>query len=118
AFTIALVLAWMLAVLFYKGKRSNVALPLFDVLQSFPTFAALPLAVAVWGPSNTTVIFFLVISILWPLFFSILSALKLIKHDWEDAVEMSGLRGFDYFRLFLFPITIPAIITGSIIGLG
>lgn len=118
AYVIALVLAWTFAVAFYRGERSKAALPIFDVLQSIPTFAALPIATALWGPSNATVIFFLVLAIIWPLFFSIISALKLIKHEWEDAVEVSGLRGMQYVRLFLFPVTVPAIITGSIIGLG
>src|SRR6185436_17344992 len=49
AYIIAAVLGWLLAVWFYHGKRSHVALPIFDVLQSFPTFAAVPLAVIYWG---------------------------------------------------------------------
>jgi len=95
-----------------------VALPIFDVLQSFPTFAVLPLATLAWGSSNTTVIFFLVITIIWPLFFSIVSSLKLINREWEEAAQMARLHGFDYIRWFLGPITIPGLITGSIIGLG
>lgn len=118
AYSIALILGWLFAVLFYQGKRSLVALPIFDVLQSFPTFAALPLATLFWGPSPTTVIFFLVITIIWPVFFSILSSLKLIRHDWQEAVTIIGLSGFDYVRSYLLPVTIPGIITGSVIGLG
>ncbi len=65
AYIIAAALAWIAAVSFYRGKRSQVALPLFDVLQSFPTFALLPLATLFFGPTNTTVIFFLVLTIIW-----------------------------------------------------
>ena len=118
AYVIAAVLAWICAVLFYRGRRAIVALPIFDVLQSFPTFAALPLATYLWGRSNLTVILFLVITVIWPIFFSIVSSLKLIKRDWEEAVEVSGLRGFDYVRNFLWPISVTGLITGSIIGLG
>ena len=118
AYFIAALLGWLCAVFFYRGKRAAVALPLFDVLQSFPAFAALPLAVFFWGASNFTVIFFLVISIVWPIFFSVISSLKLIKYDWQEAVEIFGLSGFNYWRLFLWPITIPSLITGSVIGLG
>lgn len=118
AYAIALVLAWICAVLFYKGKRAIVALPIFDVLQSFPTFAVLPLAVYLLGVSNGTVIAFLVITIIWPIFFSILSSLHLIRRDWQDAVEILRLSGFTYIKFFLLPITIPGVITGSIIGLG
>ena len=118
AYLISLVLAWVCAVSFYQGKRSLIALPFFDVLQSFPTFAALPIASYFLGPSNVTVIFFLVITIIWPIFFSIISSLHLIRHDWREAVEMSRLSGFSYVKLFLLPVTIPGAVTGSLIGLG
>ena len=95
-----------------------IALPIFDVMQSFPTFAALPLATVVWGPSNTTIIFFLIITVIWPILFSLISSLKLIWRDWEEASEIAQLRGFNYLRYVLWPASIPGIITGSIIGLG
>jgi len=118
AYLIAAVLAWLSAVAFYRGRRAVIALPVYDVLQSFPTFAALPLAVHFWGQNNFTVIFFLVITIIWPIFFSTLSSLKLIKRDWQEAAEISGLHGFNYLRQFLLPVSIPGLITGSIIGIG
>ncbi len=118
AYAIAVVIAWTCAVLFYRGRRAFVALPVFDVLQSFPTFAALPIATFFLGVSNVTVIFFLVITIIWPVFFSIISALHSIKRDWREAVEISGLSGIHYLKIFLFPLTVPGLITGSIIGLG
>lgn len=118
AYFIAAVLGWTLAVFFSKGKRAIVALPVFDVLQSFPTFAALPLAVLLWGPSNETVIFFLVLTILWPILFSIISSMKLIKRDWEEAVSITRLSGWQYLYKFLWPVSVPGLITGSIIGLG
>lgn len=118
AYFVSAVLGWVAAAAFYRGRRANVALPIFDVLQSIPTFAALPLAVFYWGATNFTVIFFLVLAIIWPVFFSVISSLKLIKHDWEEAVEVSGLNGWDYVSGFLWPVSLPALITGSIIGLG
>lgn len=118
AYLIAVLLAWACAVLFYEGRRATLALPLFDVLQSFPTFAALPLATFIWGPSNFTVIFFLVLTVIWPIFFSAVSSLKLIKHEWREAVEISHIKGLEYLRLFLIPASLGGIITGSIIGLG
>jgi|SRR3989344_2704083 len=118
AYFISVILAWILAVSFFQGKRSIVALPLFDVLQSFPTFATLPLAVYFWGVSNFTVVFFLVLTVIWPMLFSILSSLHLIKQGWQEAVEMSGISGAIYFKKFIFPVSVPGLITGSLIGLG
>src|SRR6185436_5596404 len=93
AYLISVTLAWLCAMAFYRGRRALVALPIFDVLQSFPTFAALPLAVHVFGASNTVVIFFLVIAMIWPLFFATISSLKLAKREWEEAVTISRLQG-------------------------
>lgn len=118
AYLIAVVLAWVCAVSFYRGKRADVALPVFDVLQSFPTTAALPIATFFWGASNGTVIFFLAITVIWPIIFSMISSLKLIKHDWEEAAEIMNLKGWDYIKYFIWPASIPGLITGSIIGLG
>lgn len=118
AYLIGAVLAWIFAVLFYKGKRASVALPLFDVLQSFPTFAALPIAVIFFGRTDFNVILFLVTEIVWAVFFSIISSLKLVKKDWEDVVQIYNLKGKDYLFKFLVPISFTGLITGSIIGLG
>ncbi len=118
AYVISVVLGWVLAVSFYRGKRSDYVLPIFDVMQSLPTSAALPIAALYWGRTNTTVIFFLVVAMIWPILFSLVSSLKMMKHEWEESVEVGGLKGFAYLRYFLFPASIPAVVTGSIIGLG
>lgn len=118
AYGIAAALAWILAVAFHRGKIAAFVLPIFDVLQSFPTFAILPIATYFLGPNNFTVILFLVITVIWPILFSIISSLRLIKHDWEEAVEIYQLRGWNYIRKFVWPASIPGLITGSIIGLG
>lgn len=118
AYAIAALLGWACAILFYRGRRATIALPVFDVLQSLPTFAILPLAVTFWGKNDLTVITFLILAIIWPVFFSVISSLKLIRRDWEEAAEISGLRGWRYVWYFLLPISFNGLITGSIIGLG
>ena len=118
AYLIALYLAWLLAIFFHKGWSSHIALPIFDILQSFPTFAILPFAIYFWGQSNFTVIFFLVLTIVWPILFSVLSSLKLVRRDWEEAIEIYHLSGINYFTKYIWPMCIPGLVTGSIIGLG
>ena len=118
AYLVSVLLAWTWAVLFYRGRAASVALPFFDVLQSFPTFAALPLAVTFLGSTNFTVIFFLVFTIIWPIFFTTVSSLKLIRPDYHETVQIYGVHGWDYLRYFLLPASIPGVITGTIIGLG
>ena len=118
SYGIAVLVGFTLAVILYKHKSNVVLLPFFDVLQSFPTFAALPLAVLAWGANEVTIIFFLIFTMVWPIFFTIISSLKLIHREWEEAMEISGVTGWHYIRTFLIPASVPALITGSIIALG
>jgi ABC-type nitrate/sulfonate/bicarbonate transport system permease component len=118
AYGIAAILGWAMAAAFYRGRRAAVALPVFDVLQSFPTYAILPIATVLFGPSNRMIVFFLTLTIIWPVFFSVVTQLRLVRRDWEEAVAISGLSGIAYIRLFLLPASMPGLITGSIVGLG
>ncbi|MFO0702507.1 MAG: ABC transporter permease subunit [Candidatus Andersenbacteria bacterium] len=118
AYVVAVVLAWVAAVAFYHGRRAAVALPIFDVLQSIPSFAALPFAVYLLGPSNVTVVLFLVLAVIWPIFFSVISSLKQVQSDWQDVARVTDLHGWRYLWYFLLPITLPGLVTGSIVGLG
>ena len=77
---------------------------------------ALAITSARAGP--TTVIFFLVITVIWPILFSIVNALKLVKKEYWEVADLYGLRGWRRFRYFLLPASIPGVVTGSIIGLG
>jgi len=83
---------------------------IFWTFFSSPPIATWPylgsLRLGLWGPSSFTVVTFLVLAIIWPIFFSIISSLKLIKHDWQEVVQITGLKGFRYLRQFLLPVTL------------
>ncbi len=118
AYIIATALGWLFATSFYSGRRAAIMLPIFDVLQSFPTFAALPLAVLAWGSNGFIVIFFLALAIIWPVFFSVVSSLKLIRKDWQEVLAIYKPSRIRYITKFVLPVSWPGLITGSIVGLG
>lgn len=118
AYLISVVLAVVLGITLSRGKVGNFFLPVFDVLQSFPTFAMLPLAVHFWGASDLTVIFFLVVTMIWPILFAVISALKLVHPSWEEAATLYGATGVKRLRHFTLPVSFPGVVTGSIVGLG
>ena len=118
AFIIAAALAWLLAVFLTHGKAGELSLPIFDVLQSMPSFAVLPLAIIYFGKSDVTIVTFLVLAIIWPILFATVSSIKLADKDWQAVVSMSRIRGFAYVRYYLVPLSLPGFVTGSIIGLG
>ncbi|MBI5148014.1 MAG: ABC transporter permease subunit [Parcubacteria group bacterium] len=88
AYLISLAVALIFAFLLLRGRLENFFLPFFDVLQSFPTFAILPLAVYFIGASEITVILFLVLTVIWPILFAVASSLKLARRDWEEAAKI------------------------------
>lgn len=118
AYTFSLFIAVILGITLSRGRLGAVMLPIFDVLQSFPTFAMLPLAVSFFGPSETTVIIFLIITVVWPMLFAIISSQKLIKTAWEEAATIYGATGWKRILYFALPVAGPGIVTGSIVGLG
>ena len=118
AYLISVTLAWFLAVGFYKGKRALVALPIFDVLQSFPSFALFPLFVVWFGKAAVVTIFILIITMIWPMLFSLLSAQKQIRGELKEAAFIFGARENKYLLYVLFPLLFPAIVTGSIVAWG
>jgi ABC-type nitrate/sulfonate/bicarbonate transport system permease component len=118
AFVFATLIAWILVIVLIRGKTESPALAIFDVLQSLPTFTILPIAVRYLGASELTIILFLTITIIWPIIFSIVSSLKQVDRSWHEAVAISRIKGIDYIRYFLLPVTAPGIVTGAIIGLG
>lgn len=117
AYAVSVILALILALL-ARGRIGNFFLPLFDVLQSFPTFAMLPLAVHWFGASNTTVIIFLIFTVIWPMLFAIISSQKLIHPDLDEAATVFGAKGLKKIWHFVLPISYPGLITGSIVGIG
>jgi ABC-type nitrate/sulfonate/bicarbonate transport system permease component len=118
AFFFATILAWLLVVIFIRGRTEGATLAIFDVMQSLPTFTILPIGVRIFGTGEFTIILFLIITIIWPIIFSIVSSLKQADKRWHEAVVVSGMKGFDYIRYYLLPVTLPGVVTGAIIGLG
>ncbi len=118
AFVFSTIIAWILVVLLIRGKTETPALAFFDVMQSLPTFTILPIAVHYLGSSETTIITFLIITVIWPIIFTLVSSIKQGDRSWKDAVTMSRIRTIDYVRYYLLPLTTPGLVTGAIIGLG
>ena len=119
AYLISLVLAVIVGILVTRNNYvEDILLPILDVLQSFPSFAILPIAILWFGASNITAIFFLVITILWPVLFSVVGGIKAVRGDISEAAEVFGARGWKKIRYFLLPAIFPSIVTGSIIGWG
>lgn len=122
--TVAYLIAGSIAVLIALFITSNktvedIFLPIFDVLQSFPSFALFPVLVVVLKNSpETVIILVLTITMIWPILFSIVSGIKNRRQDFEEAATIFGATGFKRLIHFTLPELWPSIVTGSIVGWG
>lgn len=119
AYFISVVLAIGVSLIVVSSKTfEEISVPILDVLQSFPSFALFPLLVVWFGRTSLVTILILVISMIWPILFTILSAQKQLKGDLLEAAHLFRATGIKFLIYVLFPLMFPAIITGSIVAWG
>ena len=119
AYLLSLFFAVPVGLLTVRSKALEAfLLPLLDLLQSFPSFAILPVAVLFFGPTSTTAIIFLFITIVWPILFNVVAGVKGIRRDLLEAAEIFGATGWKQLWYVQLPLLFPAIVTGSIVGWG
>jgi ABC-type nitrate/sulfonate/bicarbonate transport system permease component len=117
AYAISLVLGVSLAVLLGLGKRGDFFMPVFDILQNLPSFALIPVFAILFGYTNKMAIIFTASSILWPILFYVVSALRTAKTDFNEAATIFGATGIKRIFYYYIPLSFPAILTGSIVGI-
>jgi len=117
AYGIALVLGASVALLVGWSPFADVLFPVFDILQNIPSFALIPFFIYFLGYTDQMIILFAVSSIVWPVLFAILAAIKNAHRDLNDAATIFGANGFRRVLHYLAPLSFPAMLTGSIVGI-
>jgi len=117
AYGIALVFGVSIALLVGWFSLTDALFPIFDVLQNIPSFALIPFFIYFLGYTDWMIILFAVSSITWPILFAVLAAIKGAHKDLSDAATIFGARGWRRIPYYLAPLSYPAILTGSIVGI-
>lgn len=117
AYGIALVLGVGIALLVGWSPFADYLFPIFDVLQNLPSFALIPLFIYFFGFTSFMIILFAVSSIIWPILFAVLTAIKSAHKDLSDAATIFGAKGLKRIPYYLAPLSFPAMLTGSIVGI-
>lgn len=117
AYSLALVLGVSIALLVGWSPFTDALFPVFDILQNVPSFALIPLFIYFFGYTDQMIILFAVSSIVWPILFAILTAIKNAHRDLNDAASIFGANGLRRISFYLAPLSFPAILTGSIVGI-
>lgn len=122
AYGICLAIALPLAILMARGPRARrVGLPVVEVVASFPATALFPVIIFELVPYITpqgAAILMLLTGMIWYLFFNLLSGIRSIPPDLEEAARSFGLKGRKLLRRVLVPGVFTALITGSITAFG
>lgn len=116
SYAVSLVVGVALALAVGSSPRGERFLPLFDVLQNVPSFALIPLFAAALGFSDGMIVAFAATAIVWPITFYVASALRGAKQEENDAATVFGATGWRRTWDYLLPLSFPAIVTGSIVG--
>ncbi len=122
AFAICLAIALPLAIVMARGPRARrLGLPIVEVVASFPATALFPVIIFEVVPyisEEGASIVMLMTGMIWYLFFNLLSGVRSIPPDLEEAARSFGLKGRKYLRRVLVPGVFTALITGSITAFG
>jgi sulfonate transport system permease protein len=117
AYAISLLLATIIALLIGQRKIGDALIPLFDLMQNLPSFALIPLFILFFGYSNLMIIIFAATSILWPILFYALHAIRAGKTELNDVATIFNAKGWKKSIYYHLPLIFPALITGSIVGI-
>lgn len=117
AYGIALMLGAVIGLVVGWSRFADALFPVFDIVQNIPSFALIPFFIYFLGYSDLMIILFAVSSIIWPILFSVLTAIKNAHSDLNDAATVYGATGLRRIPYYLAPLSFPAILTGSIVGI-
>ncbi len=122
AYAISLAIALPLALAIARSPRaSRYGLPAVEIVASVPATALFPAFIFVLYPvigTEATSILMLLTGMVWYLFFNLLSGVRSMPPDLDEAARSYGLAGAEYRRRLLLPALFPAFVTGSITALG
>jgi len=122
AYLICLAIALPLAAYLARSPRgSRAGLPIVEVIASFPATALFPVIIFQLVPyisPEGAAILMLMTGMMWYLFFNLLSGIRSVPPDLEEAARSFGLDKRKLFRRVILPGTFTALVTGSITAFG
>lgn len=120
AYALCVVVSLPLALLAERSRVfESILLPVFDVLQSVPNLAVLPVLIVVFtrfGFLDGAAVALLFLNMIWNLVFALVGGLQVIPRDVKDAARIFGLSGWSYVKRLVVPAVFPQFVTGSILA--
>jgi nitrate/nitrite transport system permease protein len=118
-FAIAVVVGIGLGALVGQSRWAMRGLdPIFQVLRTVPPLAWLPLSLAALRDGNTSAIFVIFITAVWPIIINTAVGIRNIPEDYRNVARVLRLSPVEYFTKIMVPAAAPYIFTGLRISVG
>jgi len=92
--------------------------PFFQVLRTVPPLAWLPIALAGFRQAETSAIFVIFITAIWPILINTSVGVQQVPQDYRNVARILRLNRWEYFWTILLPASSPYIFTGMRIAAG
>ena len=92
--------------------------PVVQVLRTVPPLAWFPISLMVFQDANTSAIFVIFITAIWPIIINTAVGIREIPQDYTNVARVLRLRKGAYIRNIVIPATVPYVFTGLRISVG
>lgn len=92
--------------------------PVIQVLRTVPPLAWFPISLMVFQDANTSAIFVIFITAIWPIIINTAVGIREIPQDYTNVARVLRLSKGDYIRNIVIPATVPYVFTGLRISVG
>jgi nitrate/nitrite transport system permease protein len=92
--------------------------PVIQVLRTVPPLAWFPISLMVFQDANTSAIFVIFITAIWPIIINTAVGIREIPRDYINVARVLRLRKAEYIRNIVIPATVPYVFTGLRISVG
>jgi nitrate/nitrite transport system permease protein len=92
--------------------------PVIQVLRTVPPLAWFPISLMVFQDANTSAIFVIFITAIWPIIINTAVGIREIPEDYTNVARVLRLRKGEYIRNVVIPATVPYVFTGLRIAVG
>ncbi len=92
--------------------------PVIQVLRTVPPLAWFPISLMVFQDANTSAVFVIFITAIWPIIINTAVGIREIPQDYTNVARVLRLRKGAYVREIVIPATVPYVFTGLRIAVG
>lgn len=92
--------------------------PVIQVLRTVPPLAWFPISLMVFQNANTSAIFVIFITAIWPIIINTAVGIREIPEDYTNVSRVLRLRKNEYIKNIVIPATVPYVFTGLRIAVG